>query len=517
MNPSQQALYDQLLALAIDEPGVEQTFAQRLARENNWSQPYADRVVVEYKKFLLLSTTSNHVVCPSEQVDQAWHLHLTYTRSYWDDLCRRVLNRPLHHSPTKGGREELTKFVGLYDQTLASYRKIFGQSPPADIWSPAHQRFCSDARHITVNTDRHWIIPKPRLPRRLRPLSRNRHLLACGLLAFPLAATWNLLDWKGPDFLGAYAIIAVSAAFLAWFARVFLYDSPAETALDDSKPLDHYEVACLAAGPQRTVQAAFAAMVQAKTLELAASEAKVMGILRTSREIRRGEPLSSDAPPIEKALYDAALVPAQNLRPLFRAGLPVAKEINSDLQRRGLVNSALPSIWTLAPFLIMATPLFIAVPKLILGMQRGRPVGFLIAAVVVTAVAAFLFLAKPRLTRLGSALFEKLKRDYATTADMVRTSPPQTSTAETGSLPNPALSPANVALAIGLFGAGMLAAGPLSNVYAMLPRHTGGGGCGGGGCSTINGGCGSGCSGGSGCGGGGCGGGGCGGCGGGGD
>jgi hypothetical protein len=60
------------------------------------------------------------------------------------------------------------------------------------------------------------------------------------------------------------------------------------------------------------------------------------------------------------------------------------------------------------------------------------------------------------------------------------------------------------ALAIGLFGIGILAAGPLAEVHAMLPRATGKGGC-----STSTGGCGGGC------GGGGCGGGGCGGCGGG--
>lgn len=113
---------------------------------------YADRVIVEYKRFLFLAVTCSHVVCPSEQVDQAWHLHLTYTRSYWERIrVFRVLGRSLHHSPTKGGRAELTKFVDLYNQTLDSYVAAFGQAPPEDIWSPTEQRFGDDAKHVTVN------------------------------------------------------------------------------------------------------------------------------------------------------------------------------------------------------------------------------------------------------------------------------------------------------------------------------------------------------------------------------
>src|SRR5262245_38242781 len=78
-------------------------FAARLARENGWSRSYADRVIAEYKRFVYLAVTGTWPVCPSEDVDAAWHLHLTYTRSYWDRFCGKVLGRLLHHDPTKGG------------------------------------------------------------------------------------------------------------------------------------------------------------------------------------------------------------------------------------------------------------------------------------------------------------------------------------------------------------------------------------------------------------------------------
>jgi len=215
MNSSERELLDELHALQIDEAGAELSFAQRLAKENGWSQEFADRVIAEYKRFLFLAATCEHVVCPSEQVDQAWHLHLTYTRSYWDDLCRRVLGRPLHHSPTKGGRAELAKFVDLYNLTLDSYVAAFGQAPPDDIWSPTKQRFGDDAKHVTLNTARYWIIPKPRWPRLPRALSRRGQLIVGGVLAFPFAASWNLLEWNGPDFLGVYVMIATGTALLA--------------------------------------------------------------------------------------------------------------------------------------------------------------------------------------------------------------------------------------------------------------------------------------------------------------
>ena len=53
-------------------------FAARLARENGWSDAHAARVMEEYRRFCFLATTAGHEVTPSDAVDQAWHLHLTY-------------------------------------------------------------------------------------------------------------------------------------------------------------------------------------------------------------------------------------------------------------------------------------------------------------------------------------------------------------------------------------------------------------------------------------------------------
>lgn len=140
--PEEKRLLTALAAFRIDDVETPAwSFAQRLAREQAWSARYAHRVIVEYKRFLALTALAGHVVCPSEQVDEAWHLHLLYTRSYWKRLCKEVLGRELHHSPSQGGAAEDDKHWRMYEQTLESYRRIFGEPPPLEIWPAPAQRF----------------------------------------------------------------------------------------------------------------------------------------------------------------------------------------------------------------------------------------------------------------------------------------------------------------------------------------------------------------------------------------
>jgi uncharacterized protein (TIGR04222 family) len=499
MNASQQELFDRLNAFEFDEPGTELTFGRRLARENGWSLAYARRVIEEYKRFLWLACTAGHVVTPSEQVDQAWHLHLTYTRSYWDDLCRNVLHQALHHGPTKGGTAEQEKFVDLYEQTLMSYRKMLGQEPPSDVWSPAEQRFGEDLRHVSVNTQRNWVIPKPRWP---QSLSRSTPLLALGLFGLPLAAiTWNPLDWNGPEFLVGYVLLTIIAAVVAYVVRCMLVPDTIAEEAKFGQPLDPYEAACLAAGPARSVQAAFAALVHAGMLQIVGEESKVCGLFTTKKNfIRQGKPLPENAHRLERAMFQAAAMPADDIAPLTAAGMPIAVEINDELVKRGLLQAGPPPVCNVAASLIMATPLLLGGAKIAVGLSRGRPVELLVALCVLTFIAALVFLlARSRLSVAGKATLKSLQAKHSTTKQFA------TSASET-------LAPPDLAMAIGLFGIGMLATGPLAEVHAMLPRATGGGGCSGsiGGCGGGGGGCAGG-----GCGGGGCGGGGCGGCGGG--
>lgn len=120
------------------------SFEQRLARENGWSEAWAQQVVQEYRRFCFLAVTGTSAVTPSDAVDQAWHLHLTYTRDYWERFCPQVLGRMLHHKPTAGGMQEQARFFEQYAQTLKRYEDTFGEPAPEAIWPGAWQRLVRD-------------------------------------------------------------------------------------------------------------------------------------------------------------------------------------------------------------------------------------------------------------------------------------------------------------------------------------------------------------------------------------
>jgi hypothetical protein len=144
-------LWQRLAAYEIGPPDAALTFAARLARENRWSVAHAERVIGEYKRFCYLAVVAGHEVTPSDAVDQAWHLHLTYTRDYWDRFCPAVLDMPLHHGPTAGGPVERSRYYDQYAQTLKAYEDHFGAPPPADLWPPAARRFGVDPLSYRVN------------------------------------------------------------------------------------------------------------------------------------------------------------------------------------------------------------------------------------------------------------------------------------------------------------------------------------------------------------------------------
>ena len=164
MNALQTALWCRIDGYAFDEVDASLPFSARLARDNNWSLTFAKRAMQEYKNFVFLAVTAGHPVTPSDEVDQVWHLHLLYTRAYWEDFCK-ILGGPLHHGPTQGGAREGHKFHGWYENTLRSYARVFAAAPPADLWPEPAKRFGKGAVLRRIDTRACWLIPLPRLPR----------------------------------------------------------------------------------------------------------------------------------------------------------------------------------------------------------------------------------------------------------------------------------------------------------------------------------------------------------------
>jgi len=158
---SQKNLYKEISAFKIDDDSIALPFSGRLARENNWSASYSRKVLAEYKKFIYLSCISDGHVTPSDQIDQAWHLHLTYTKSYWIELCQNILNSNVHHFPTKGGDSESDKYRKQYEYTLELYEREFDDAAPDRIWPSIDDRFKDADKFVRLNKTNHWVIKKP--------------------------------------------------------------------------------------------------------------------------------------------------------------------------------------------------------------------------------------------------------------------------------------------------------------------------------------------------------------------
>jgi hypothetical protein len=135
-------------------------FVNRLARDHRWSLPFSRGAILEYRRFCFLAVTGPTPVTPSEQVDEVWHLHLTYSRDYWEIWCGNVLRKPLHHDPTLGGPAERDKYRSQYAATLSRYEHVFGP-PSVAFWPATHDRFRPTPRYQILDRDRYVTAPWP--------------------------------------------------------------------------------------------------------------------------------------------------------------------------------------------------------------------------------------------------------------------------------------------------------------------------------------------------------------------
>ena len=295
MDSTQADLLARLEAFPLDEPDAILPFSRRLARENGWSPAFAERAVGEYRRFVFLAMCAGHPVTPSEAVDQVWHLHLCYSESYWQRLCRDVLGRPLHHGPTRGGRAEHEKHCDWYEKTLASYRRLLGAEPPAEIWPSTDGRFRDAAAFVRINTRENWVIPKPRWWAAARLAGG---LLGIALLVSGCQAAWlgtfPLFDLSGPNFIRFFLIFAPAVFLACGLLRAGLREQGvAHSAGEfDGEP---FKIACLAGGPVRALTTALVTLRHRRMIRVAkgGTVERIPGVV-----------LPADADALERKIFD---------------------------------------------------------------------------------------------------------------------------------------------------------------------------------------------------------------------
>jgi uncharacterized protein (TIGR04222 family) len=291
---------------------------------------------------------------------------------------------------------------------------------------------------------------------------------------------WNPLEFRGPKFLLFYAAAFVAACVWAIMVRADARD-PSEV---DSKPLelDAYDMAYLNGGAKLVVNTAIATLCQ-------------RGALAPRHDGTLRGPSASEGPPavsmhrIERAVYELARSRGSVSSDTIRSRVePSALEIGRRLKGAGLIvtdDVNLTAVWR--SLMILMLVVVLGVVKMVVGLERGRPVGFLLLACLGSGVAGLAVFGRPlHRTRRGDLALDYLRTKY-------------------GLRNHPEAAPdTGVALAIGvaLWGPSALIGEQFAKLRAALrsASESGsgwsscgsscGGGCGGGGCGGGCGGCG---------------------------
>lgn len=102
-----------------------------------WEEAYADEVIEEYRKFLVLTKNNKEAIVPSTIVDKVWHHHILDTHAYAPD-CERIFGHFLHHFPYFGmrGEQDYHDLQNAFARTLELYEKTFGEAPQ-HLWKGA--------------------------------------------------------------------------------------------------------------------------------------------------------------------------------------------------------------------------------------------------------------------------------------------------------------------------------------------------------------------------------------------
>jgi hypothetical protein len=144
-------LWNKIKNFDLDSSASSLNFSHRLALETGWSRSYCHSVIAEYKAFIYLTVIANHPVTPPPDIDDVWHLHMIYSRNYWDEFCANVVGEMVYHAPSTGGSLEQEKFGEWCGNTKSLYVREFSTPPPKKIWADSAENFDSKiVRKINV-------------------------------------------------------------------------------------------------------------------------------------------------------------------------------------------------------------------------------------------------------------------------------------------------------------------------------------------------------------------------------
>lgn len=368
-----------ILDWAEADPALQRRFHRQLAERTGWRPERCQRAVHEYLRYCVVAAQLGGRAVPSPWVDEVWHLHLIWTRDYWDDFCPQRLGFAFHHQPARGLPGEREALRLGYAETLHAYQALFGTPDPA--WWPA------------------WSSPPHRPGRRrwARIMALLGLLPASSALAFP-----GPLDWRGPEFLVLYLALLGGALLYAFGFRLWHRwrgDAPRASAVGE---VPVWQLAYLRGGPRGVVDAAAASL----------HEDGFLAWDEASKQLLRRREDAPDDPLLRNLLPNLCGTP-ERMRLAEHAG--ALQLLRRQLEQQGwwhelpaaqriAMASALP-LWLLAGFGAL---------KIAIGVLRERPVAVLVVLVIVTAFAALGFhFSRPGATRAGRELLAAHRARHA--------------------------------------------------------------------------------------------------------
>lgn len=397
MNAEELALWQRVKSYSLDDPTAVRSFAGRLADEHGWTLRFAKLAIEEYRRFVFLAVAAGHSVSPSETVDEVWHLHLLYSRAYWDDFCPNVLLRPLHHFPSTGTPADDAKHVDWYARTREGYVKYFGP-PPDDIWPSPEDRARTRVTPRHVDAELVWIVPKPRFLRHRRWIAA---ILLLGLAAGCAGQTPWPFDLRGPEFLVLFGVlIEVLVVITAVVAVRMRRTDPPEEPLPE---LTDEETAYLTGHSHRVLGTIITRLTRDDYLR----------VDPIAKRLVAGKLLPLDAPELDQEIVDQ-LQAGRSLIRVAREIRPQTAPIRERLVKLGLLVSDEANWWgRMIPLLLTLGVLGIGVTKIAVGVNLHRPVGYLIAMVVGLTVYLIAMCLPAHGTWFGNSFRSKLVRDHS--------------------------------------------------------------------------------------------------------
>ncbi|NJK59339.1 MAG: TIGR04222 domain-containing membrane protein [Oscillatoriales cyanobacterium SM2_1_8] len=280
---------------------------------------------------------------------------------------------------------------------------FFGEAPPTDIWANPQDRFDRHGQLVWVNTHQNWVVPKSMLA---FTAGRSPKLLVLGLLivlVLAMQGELNPLAFAGSPFLTFYGLLSVFAIAVASSLRRALR-LPAGQPTDSTVSLDVYEAAYLAAGESRAVDTVVAGFIQKEWVTVQ-SDALVWQ-----------SPRADFSHPLEPAVAQAIAVDGAPEAVQGAVG-PSLGTIRERLQTLGLlVKPAQARQAQLVPALAIASLLGLGAAKILVGLARGKPVGFLLLMSLGVALVSLFFALRPvHRSRWGDRVLRELQGPIAKT------------------------------------------------------------------------------------------------------